>query len=97
MESFPVECKEFVSLFMYDAMPEQLTLAKQIVDSLTEMRAHNHIFTHKHDLFKALDTAVKTTVQQGHTKQRAAYLSFFHPNGVNRELVDNLVDTVRAV
>jgi len=97
MESFPVECKEFISLFEYDAMPEQLTLAKQIVASLSEMRAHNHIFTHYTDLFKSLDEAVKTTVQQGYPRQRAAYLSFFHPNGANRELVDHLVAVVRAV
>lgn len=97
MESFPVECKEFINLFMYDAMPEQLTIAKQIVDSLTEMRAHNHIFTRKTDLFKALNDSVKNTVQHGYPRQRAAYLSFFHPGGANRELVEHLVATVRAV
>jgi hypothetical protein len=97
MESFPVECNEFINLFEYDAMPEQHTMAKQIVSSLTEMRAHNHIFTRQTDLFKALENAVKTTVQHGHTRQRAAYLSFFHPGGANRELVEHLVATVRAV
>jgi hypothetical protein len=97
MESFPVECNEFINLFEHDAMPEQLTIAKQIVESLTEMRAHNHIFTRQTDLFKALDTAVKGTVQQGYPRQRAAYLSFFHPGGANRELVEHLVATVRAV
>jgi len=97
MESFPVECNEFLTLFEYDAMPEQQSMAKQIVTSLTEMRSHNHIFTRQTDLFKALEQAIKSSVQHGHTRQRAAYLSFFHPGGVNRELVEHLVATVRAV
>jgi hypothetical protein len=92
MESFSVQSKEFISLFADDAMPEQHTLAKQIVSSLTEMHAHN--FARKSDLFKALDNAVKNELQQGIPRQRAAYLSFFHPGGVNRELVENLVRAV---
>jgi hypothetical protein len=92
MESFPVESKTFISLFEYDAMPEQLTIAKQIVSSLSTMRSHN--FTYKSDIFKALDNDVKLSVQQGFPRQRAAYLSFFHPGGANRELVENLIATV---
>lgn len=97
MESFPVECKEFISLFEHDAMPEQHMLAKQIVASLSEMRAHNHIFTRQTDLFKALNESIKNSIQHGYPRQRAAYLSFFHPGGANRELVEHLVATVRAV